>query len=336
MRTIWFIGALILCLGSTFVFGQKSMPSVSEMKWGRDFNLHVKLSNDTNYVMDVRALHHEEGLSFEPDEESTTFYPVSLDDEFIEHIKNRKLETENHEDTAVINLEPPRTLWSALHYSLGGSYVHFVNSLIYSLESQTLKLSDPIMKRPETNWKPRPRTKTYKRTRKWDYYIPYDQRQAQREYRKRKREDDLTDLQGVPQPFIDLFLKTSQKDYEELRATGKRMKLAQIDIVRLLLGAKYLGTDQIAYIQNRVTSAVLRYSVNNLPSVIIFDDYDAAVAMTLDKAGYKIDHVVFRDQEKISHNEKNLRIDKIEALLDAINEANDKVFQKRLSTYYGS
>lgn len=336
MRTNWFIGALALCICSSFAFGQSSMPSVSEMKWGRDFNLHVKLSNDTNYVMDVRALHHEEGLSFEPDEESTTFYPVSLDEEFIEHIKNRKLETENLEDTTKKNQDPPRTLWSALHNSLGGGYVHFVNSLIYSLESQTLKLSDPIMRRPETNWKPRPRTKTYKRTRRWDYYIPYDQKLAKREYRKRKREDDLKDLQGIPQPFIELFLETSQKEYEEMKATGKRMMIAQIDIVRLLLGAKYLGMDQISFIQNRVTSAVLRYSLNNLPSVIIFDDYDAAVAMTLDKTGYKINHVVFRDQDEISHDEKNLRIDKIEALLKTINEANDKVFQKRLSTYYGS
>jgi hypothetical protein len=192
------------------------------------------------------------------------------------------------------------------------------------------------MKRPVTSWKPKPETKTYKRTRKWDYYIPYHQKLAQREYKLKKREGDLKDLQGVPSKFIELFLNTSQKDYEILRTEGKRMQVAQIDLIRLLLGAKYLGVDQIEFIQNRVTSSVLMYSVNNLPSVIIFDDYNAAVAMTLDYSGYKIDYVVFRDQESISSEEQGSRIDKIESLIETINEANDRVFQKRLSTYYGS
>jgi len=103
----------------------------------------------------------------------------------------------------------------------------------------------------------------------------------------------------------------------------------------LLLGAKYLGMDQISFIQNKVSVAVSLYSLNNLPTVIIFDDFNAAVAMVLDNTGYKIDYVVFRDQESISVEEQSLRIDQIEALIDAINEANERVFKKRLSTYYG-
>lgn len=336
MKTYWFIGTLALCVYASVAVSQSPMPSVREMRWGRDFNLHVSLSNDTNYVMDVRALHHAGGVLIDPSDESTTYYPVTLDEEFIEFIKTSKLETEKRAESDTIPVGKPRTLWSALHGTLGGGYVHFVNCLVYALESNHLNLDDPIMRRPITSWKPKPRTQTWKRTRKWEHYIPYDQKLAQREYKLRKRENDLRDLHGVPAKFIEAFLKTSQKDYEKLKAEGRRMQVAQIDIVRLLLGAKYLGMDQIEFIQNRVTSSVLLYSVNNLPSVIIFDDYKAAVAMSLDKSGYKIDYVVFRDQERISAEEQSYRIDMIEALIKNINEANDRVFRKRLSTYYGS
>jgi hypothetical protein len=336
MRTIWFIGTLVLSLYVTVSLGQSSKPSISEMRWGRDFKLHVSLSNDTNYVMDVRALHHAEEFDAENAQEATTYYPVNLDEEFIEYIKTRKLETDDDVEADTIPKGKPKTLWSALHGTLGGGYVHFVNSLIYSLESQQLNLYDPIMKRPVTSWKPKPKTKTWKRTRKWEHYIPSDQKLAQREYKLRNRENDLQDLQGVPTQFIELFLNTSQKEYDEMRSLGQRMKLSKIDLVRLLLGAKYLGEIQIEFIQNRVSTSVLRYNISNLPSVIIFDDYNAAVAMTLDNSGYRVDYVVFSDEAQITSEEQSHRIEKIEALIEAINEANERVFQKRLSTYYGS
>lgn len=336
MRTSWFIGTLALSLYVSVSVAQTTKPSISEMRWGRDFKLHVKLSNDTNYVMDVRALHHAEEFNAEDAKEATTYYPVNLDEEFIEYIKTRKLETDEKTKADTVPKGSPKTLWSALHHTLGGGYVHFVNSLIYSLESQRLNLYDPIMKRPVTSWKPKPKTKTWKRTRKWEHYIPSDQNLAQREYKLRKKENDLQDLQGVPTRFIEHFLATPQKEYDEMLALGQRMQLSKIDLVRLLLGAKYLGEHQIEFIQSRVLSSVLRYNISNLPSVIIFDDYNAAVAMTLDNTGYKIDYVVFSDQEIISFEEQNFRIGKIEALIVAINEANDRVFQKRLSTYYGS
>lgn len=336
MKKYWFIGTLTLCLYALVAVGQSPMPSISEMRWGRDFNLHVKLSNDTNYVMDVRALHHTGKLTLDLLNEETTYYPVSLDEEFINYIKNRKLENESMPKADSTKAGKPTTLWSSLHGNLGGGYVHFINCLVYALEAQHLNLTNPIMRRPITNWKPKPVTQSYKRTRKWEYYIPYNQKLAQKEYKQRKKEDDLKDLQGVPSRFIDLFLNTSQKEYELLKTEGRKMLVAQIDLIRLLLGAKYLGVNQIEFIQNRVTSSVLLYSANNLPSVIIFDDYNAAVAMTLDNSGYKIDYVVFRDQETISPEEQGSRIEKIEALIAAINEANDKVFRKKLSTYYGS
>lgn len=336
MKKYWFLGTLALCIYTSSAVGQSNMPSIREMRWGRDFNLHVKLSNDTNYVMDVRALHHTGEMSLNQMDEATTYYPVNLDEEFIDYIKNRKLENEKLAQPDSLSTGKPKTLWSSLHGNLGGGYVHFINCLVYALESQHLSLSNPIMRRPVSNWKPKPVTKTYKRTRKWEHYIPYNQKLAQKEYKIRKKENDLKDLQGVPNKFIDLFQNTSQRDYDRLKAEGKKMQVAQIDLIRLLLGAKYLGVDQIDFIQNRVTSSVLLYSVNNLPSVIIFDDYNAAVAMTLDNSGYKIDYVVFRDQELITPEEQSSRIGRIEALISAINEANDKVFRKKLSTYYGS
>jgi hypothetical protein len=332
----WITVALLLGLHVGIVLGQIKAPEISEMRWGSDFNLHIRLSNDTNYVMDVRALHHAARVITDTAQQTTTYYPVNLDEEFIGYLKQRKLQTEATQsplDTA--KRTAPTTLWSALHKSVGGGYVHFINCVMYSLESQQLNLSDAIMSRPVTNWKPKPMTATYKRTQKWQHYIPFDQKLAQKEYKLRAKENDLRDLQGIPQHFIDRFLATSQKQYDAMLLEGKRHFLAQINLVRLLLGAKYLGVSQINYIRGKVENALALYSLNNLPSVIIFDDYNAAVAMSLDKMGYRIDYVVFRDQERLTPSDQKIRIEKIESLVEAVNEANENVFRKRLSNYYG-
>ncbi len=310
-------------------------PKISEMKWGLDYNLHVKLANDTNYVIDVRGLYHTgKNLFIDTTDHSTTYYPVKLDGEFIQYLKNQKLSggDENKVDSA--QKSDPKTLWSALHKALGGGYVHFVNCLIYTLESNQLYLTDPIMKRPVSDWKPKPMTESFKRTRKWALYIPYDQKAAKKEYQKRKADNDLKDLAGVPASFIDLFYKTNQNQYEQYRVEQKKQVVSQIDIVRLMLGAKYLGKDQIQYIQSKVQTAILRYNINTLPSVIIFDDYNAAVSMTLDNSGYKIGYIVFRDQGSITKEESDIRHQKIEKMVKAVNEANERVFKKRLQSYY--
>lgn len=334
MRTFC-ISALIL-LSSILSNAQNAgQPRVSEMKWGLDYNLHVKLSNDTNYVVDVRGLYHTgKNLFIDTTDQSTTYYPVLLDNEFIQFLKDQKLNgsSEYKSDTSKVNLT--KTLWASLHKSLGGGYVHFINCLIYSLESNQLYLTDPIMKRPETKWKPKPMTESFKRTRKWEYYIPYNQKAARKEYRKRQSDDDLKDLIGVPKSFMDQFLKTSQKQYEKYRREQKVQVISQIDLVRLLLGAKYLGKDQIQFVQSKVLTAVLRYNINSLPSVIIFDDYNAAVSMSLDNTGYKIGYVVFRDQNSITPEEMDTRFKKIETMVKAVNDANDRVFKKRLQNYY--
>jgi len=334
MRTFC-ISALIL-LSSILSNAQNAgQPRVSEMKWGLDYNLHVKLSNDTNYVVDVRGLYHTgKNLFIDTTDQSTTYYPVTLDNEFIQFLKDQKLDGTNEFKSDTSKADATKTLWASLHKSLGGGYVHFINCLIYSLESNQLYLTDPIMKRPETKWKPNPMTESFKRTRKWEYYIPYDQKMARKEYRKRKSDNDLKDLLGVPTSFINLFQKTSQKQYEKYRKEQKVQFVSQIDLVRLLLGAKYLGKDQIQFVQSKVLTAVLRYNINSLPSVIIFDDYNAAVSMSLDNTGYKIGYVVFRDQNSITPEEMDTRFKKIETMVKAVNDANDRVFKKRLQNYY--
>lgn len=335
MRTLWFPVTLVLCMLPQLGLGQIKAPTISEMRWSSDYNLHVRLSNDTNYIMDVRALHHAGRTISDTSRQATTYYPVNLDEEFVNYLKQRRLQQTAASGSDSTRRDAPATLWSALHKTVGGGYVHFLNCLMYSLESQQLNLSDPIMLRPVTKWKPKPMTATYKRTQKWTHYIPFDQKLAQKEYKLRARENDLRDLQGVPPHFIDRFLATSQKDYEKLVSEGKRNFVAQINLVRLLLGAKYLGSSQIAFIRDKVENALSLYSLNNLPSIIIFDDYNAAVAMTLDKLGYRIDYVVFRDQERLTADEHKVRLEKVEALVEAVNEANEAVFRKRLSTYYG-
>lgn len=334
MRT--FCISTLIAFASIVVNAQNAgQAKISEMKWGLDYNLHVKLSNDTNYVMDVRGLYHTgKNLFIDTTDQSTTYYPVSLDNEFIQYLKDQKLngKDEVRLDSTLTN--QPKTLWAALHKSLGGGYVHFINCLIYTLESNQLYLTDPIMRRPASSWKPKPMTESFKRTRKWEYYIPYNQKTAQKEYRKRKSENDLKDLLGIPSGFVELFQKTSQKQYLKYRQQQKKQFVSQIDIVRLLLGAKYLGVEQIQYIQSKVLTAVLRYNINSLPSVIIFDDYNAAVSMTLDNTGYKIGYIVFRDQSSISNEESQVRFNKIELLVKAVNDANNRVFKRRLQNYY--
>lgn len=328
------LGVLIL-LTSAAVSGlaqQALQPTISAMRWGADYKLHIKMANDSAYVVDVKGLYHTGKNIFT--DSTTTYYPVTLDKEFVDYIKNKKIE----EPDSISKLDSTKisykTLWSATHTHIGGGYIHFVNCLIYSLESQQLKLTEPIFKRPSTGWKPKPMTKTYKRTRKWEYYYPSNQRLAQREYQLRRKENDLKDLQGVPSRFIRLFLETTEPEYKRMIRENQSQQVTQIDLVRLLLGAKYFGEGQIRHIGARVYSAILKYNVNTLPSIIIFDDFNAAVAMSLNTAGYNIEYIVYSDGEIVPGDELSGRTQMIEGLVKNINEANERVFRKRLQIYY--
>lgn len=313
---------------------QGIQPTIAAMRWGADYKLHVKLANDSDYVVDVRGLYHTgKDLFIDTTDNTATYYPVSLDKEFVDYIKSKRIYNDEAKADSVRQTSY-KTLWSALNGNLGGGYIHFINCLVYALESQNLRLTDPILMRPATKWKPKPMTATYRRTRKWAYHYPNTQQLAHKEYKLRKKEGDLKDLQGVPQPFVDLFLLTSQADYEKMTANRRLREVAQIDLVKLLLGAKYLGEDQIRYISSRVLIAVLKYNVNTMPSVIIFDDYNAAVALSLGVDGYKIEKIVYSDGEVVSGSELEGRTQLIEALIKRINEANERVFRKKLQLYY--
>ena len=323
----------VLLLVSNFLFGQteRPFPEIQEMSWGNEFTVEMKLSNDSAHVYDVEELYHSASFS-KNNRDELVYYPVGLEKSFIDQLKARKIS--NSDTTNVEAKSTNKTLWSAIHYSIGGAYVHFINCLLYALETGELQVDAPLMQRPESDWKPKPRTESWKRTKKWDYYVPVRQRYAHREYRKKTRNDNLRDLQSVPQQFIDLFLETNDKEYEELRKKREVEKLAKIDLIKILLASNYLGETQIKYIKNRVLKAMSRYSVNQLPSVIILDDFNAAVAMSLDETGYQVQKIVFRDQEQLSEYEMKERKKTIRALIHEINEVNKEVFQKSLKKYY--
>lgn len=328
MKIFWLLMAIGLHLN---LAGQN--PFISEMRWGVDYKIYIGLSNDTNFVYDVKALHHT-GSLHQHDTSQITYYPVNLDPDFVNALKETRLPEPQTNEEAETGQDKPATLWSALHNDLGGGKVHFINCMLYALETRQLALASPLMKRPETNWKPKPMTESFKRTRKWEFYVPVLQKDAQKEYKTRLKEGKLSELAGVPMEYIRLFLQTNENAYQKLSQEKKYNELAQIDLVKLLLGAPYLGKNQINFIRSRVLKAVQQYTANNLPSVIVFDDFNAAVAMTLDEKGYKAEKIIFSDFENLSFEEAEARREKIKTVIIRINEANQRVFKENLKRHY--
>jgi hypothetical protein len=303
---------------------------IKDMQWGGDYQIHLTLFNDSSYTIKVDDMVHSNSISSDTGLNNFVYYPVMLARDFAERLKEfTKQDTTSLTSTNAASTKAV-TLWSALHTSLGGGWVHFVNCLLYSLETNHLSLTAPLMERPKTSWKPHPKTEKYKRSRKWKYYVPVDQKQAQKEYKLNVKENQLADLHDVPADFIKLFQETSSKDYEKMIATHNIKKQARIDLVKLLLGSGYLGEPQISYIKTMVQKAMVQYSYNQLPTVIVFDDLDAAVVMSLNETGYNLEKVIFRNAKELSDNDKEQRQQKIERTIIAINKVNQKVFEQRL------
>jgi len=309
------------------------LPYIKDMQWGLDYQIHLTLFNDSSYTIKVEDMVHSNSVSGDSTLKEFVYYPVMLARDFVD-----KLKEVTNQDTSALprsDVHPKAvTLWSALHGSLGGGWVHFVNCLLYSLETRHLSLTAPLMERPKTSWKPTPMTEKYKRSRKWKYYVPVDQKQAQKEYKLRLKENQLTDLHDVPADFIHLFTETSEKDYEKMLTKHDIKKQARIDLVKLLLGSGYLGEPQISYIKTMVQKAMLQYSYNQLPTVIVFDDIDAAVVMSLNESGYNLEKIVFRNAKDLSDEDKQQRQQKIERTIVAINKVNQKVFEQRLKKHF--
>lgn len=312
---------------------------ISSMRWGADFNIHITFSNDSTSILDVRGLYHSTSTmpQMAVGSEEVTYYPVTLDPDFVDALKNKRLESFGDDTTTTLKFSDTtraKTLWSALHGEIGGGYIHFINCLIYSLESKSLNLYSPFYRRPKSNWKPKPMTESYRRTCKWEYYCPDNQKLAQKEYYLKEKNGELGDIKLLPKSFIELFLTTNQKQYEQFAANGETNKVAIIDMMRLLLSANYLGIDQITLIQGAVSKSIIKYSMNSLPSVIIFDDFGAAVAMTLDHEGYKIDNVVFSQQDELSEEEISQRMQLMQGVINQVNSVNKKIFERNLKNYY--
>ena len=264
------LGFIFVILGSGLLRAQQA--SIRSMEWGSNLKISLELSNDSTYLLDVDQLPHSSRQQGQPNNQYT-YYPVRLSEDFIAQLK--EIPIDEADSLAVKGTEQvvDKTLWSALHNLIGGGWPHFINTLLYSLERGYLDLRAPLMERPNTGWKPSPMTKSYRRTRKWDYYVPVNQRHAHKEYKKRKAGGQLGEIRDVPDEFIRLFRETGNWKYKRLIRKDRRKKVARIDLVKLLLGSYYLGKPQIQYIKTMVLKAVNDYSRDHLPSVIIFDNF---------------------------------------------------------------
>jgi hypothetical protein len=312
---------------------QAQQTSIRNMEWGSNLKISLELSNDSTYLLDVDQLPHS-NRRHNQSPKGYTYYPARLSENFIARLKEIPITDTDSIDHGSDHGTPNTTLWSALHNLIGGGWPHFINTLLYALERGYLDLRAPLMERPHTRWKPDPVTESYRRTRRWDYYVPVNQRHARREYKKRKADGKLAEIRDVPENFIELFKETGNWKYKRLIRKGEKKQVARIDLVKLLLGSYYLGKPQIQYIKTMVLKAVNDYSKNRLPSVIIFDNFNAAVAMSLDEKGYRVDRIVFSDAKRISRQTKIERRNRITAIVDNINAVNKKLFQDRLRSHY--
>lgn len=296
---------------------------VTEMNWELDYQLYMKLANDSTYKYDIRDAFHVNNTDQQDFSKEFVFYPVNPGHEYATELSSKSDDSISY-----------KTLWSALHAKLGGGWIHFANCISYAIETRMLDLEEPILKRPQSSWKPDPVTDTWKRTHKWKYYIPIDQKYAIREYKRKKSDHQLGDLDDLPSSYIDLFLHTNNRDYNQLLKNKEFNKIARIDLVKVILGANYLGKAQITFISNAVLNAVKNYSASKLPSILIFDKFDAAAAMTLNVTGYKIEQLAFRKSAHLSQEEIAKRTQEIRQIVKKINNYNQESFKKRLGSYY--
>lgn len=317
-----FIAMRISAIALFLMFSvSSSFSQITEMKWELDYEIYLKLANDSNYTYDIREAFHVTDTKTDYTSDFV-FYPVSPGSDYVNDVPKVEAGVQYN------------TLWSALNAKVGGGWIHFTNCIAYALETQKLDLTSPLMKRPESNWKPSPMTESYKRTKNWEYYVPVDQKLAQKEYKAKGSEGTLGDIQSLPQAYINLFLNTSQKDYEKLKVDGDNKTVAKIDLVKVLLGSNYIGEAQVTYISNMVLESVKSYSTNMLPSVIIFDEYHAAALMSLNAQGYKIENIVFKEAEELPAEAIEQRTQEIEKIITKINTYNQNSFKQRLGSYY--
>ena len=339
MKSIRLIILLLLYVNISNAQKPGNNSYIKNMQWGGDYRIQLTLLNDSSYTVNVEDLIHSKLASSDTLPQKFVYYPVMLARDFVDKIKENSEESDN-KTTNSSNPETEKstgkkmTLWTALHSSVGGGWVHFINCMLYSLDTRYLSLTAPLMERPKSSWKPKPITDTYLRTKKWKYYVPVDQKQAQKEYFIKKNENQLASLHDVPSDFITLFLETNNKQYKKIIQANDHSTQSKIDLVKLLLGSNYLSMAQITYIKTMVQKAMVKYSYNQLPNIIVFDDLQAAVEMSLNETGYNLEQVVFRNTTTLTSEDKEDRLKKIESTIRSINKVNQKVFEQQLKKIY--
>jgi hypothetical protein len=306
---------------------------IKQLKWGLDYQVYMQLTNDSSLQIPLENLFHSQPLDNVSGKPDFTYYPVNFDSSFISEMKQKYANTDFTIDVPLVEKDPI-TLFASLNKSIGGGWIHFINCTLYALETRELDLKSPLLKRPVSRWKPQPKTESYKRTHHWKYYFPVRQKEAQREYFLRKKDNKLNDLTSVPKEFIDLFLHTNQHQYNKMIRKKQYHQTAKIDLIKIMLGSNYIGTPQISYIKSRVLKSVTKYNLRQMPTVLIFDEYQAAVSLTLSESGYIVDHVVFKNEDSLSADEVMQRQEFIGKMIDKINGDNKIAFQKKLKDYY--
>ena len=334
MKRILLVLLAFGCL-NTIIKSQQQQTTIKQMSWGPDYQVYMQLNNDTTYNLQIAELFHANPEDIFNRKSEFFYYPVNFEQSYIDSLL--LISSKSEEQTTVVPHEPKirkLTLWNSVGQSVGGGWVHFVNCLVYVLETRQLELTAPLLKKPQSNWKPNPMTQSFKRTHKWTYFAPVEQKFAKKEYKIRKKNNQLGDLQSIPQAYIDLMLNTSEKEYKKMQERHEYSKLARIDLVKLILGTPYLSEVQIDYIKSRVLLAIRNYNAYRMPTVLIFDKYDAAVAMSLDGMGYKAEKIVYKDETNLSSEEIKQRTVIINGIIALINESNKKAFQERLNGLY--
>jgi hypothetical protein len=301
-----------------------SDPYIKEMRWENDSRIYLKLLNDSLYILNSKDLPHVSVSGDLSKREESTYYPVHLSSEYVSSLNSKNEQKDN------IQAGSNKTLWTEIHTVIGGGSIHFIHCLTYALEIGQLDIRAPLLIRPKSNWKPDPITQSYSQTHKWKYFLPLTQREAHKEYKIRQKNGELSDLLSVPPDFLKLFLQTSEMQYKRMIRLHEIRNSARIDLVKILLGSKYLGTAQISFIKTQVLKAVLQSSSLNLPSVLVFDGFNAAVAMSLDETGYKIRKIVFYNAASLDSGDKESREQGIRDWIEKINEQNRVNFQKIL------
>jgi hypothetical protein len=297
---------------------------IREMKWGLESTISLTMANDSVYAINIDDI-------FQTDQnpnsiEEAIYFPVGQSYDCIEKYKNNNISKDDDK-----NLD---NIYNAVHSVTGGNFAHFLNLVMYSLQTYQLDLKAPEMMRPITKWRPSPVTESYIRTKRWKYYVPVDYKNAKKEYEFRKKKNKMAELEGIPMAFIRRSNKTKDAKYYKLSNLGYNDLTAEIDLVRLMLGSNFLGKEQIRYIRNSVLQAVSEYKIYDLPSLIIFNNYKAAVAMSLDATGYKIEGIVFSENEKIEQVEKDRRTAEIQKIIQNINDANQRSIEKKIKKLY--